>query len=367
MFSLKIINFDKKEYIKMNSDIFFVESPLQFLSALKASVNVSNANNKKVLIYINHRTNQNFENNLLQLENLIDEYKDDWDSIFFIEPKSKILQGKFYFFYFSYVIKNIMNTICENKVENIFIGDYRNYLFLNSAYIFKTENLFILDDGLATPGILKNYTFKEKHLFKQLTLKKRILLALFWLAGLRIKKLNVTFFSFLDLSKKQLLEKGVSHISYDSLFPSNKKQSQQIELNSGFILGSKLIEIGFLSKSCYIKYLEKAIKKYGAINFKYIPHRAELASNYNEIVNALGIELLVPTKPIELYLLDEGRCPEHIVSFYSTALSTLPSIFPDIKYSSIVLNSNDISADDKIKEAISAAYDQFKADVELIY
>jgi hypothetical protein len=78
----------------------------------------------------------------------------------------------------------------------------------------------------------------------------------------------------------------------------------------------------------YIDNLLKIIKKFNK-KVIYIPHRAEVESIRSEIssIDNPLLTVLDVNKPVELYFLENKIAPKHIISYYSTALTTLGLIY----------------------------------------
>lgn len=342
-------------------DVFFVEAPFQVLSAISATKNCSDSSTKKVLVFRNPE--QIDDKNAEQLISIIDDNRYLWDEIIEIKPKYTFLYSKFlYWFFFALTLKKIVRKTPSKSINNLFIGNYKNEFLVRSAGIFKPKNLYILDDGISSVGLEKNYHFNEADFSEATTLQRKILLHLFSLVDLKVPNVPTIIYSFLDL---EIYNKNLSYVKCESLLPNKMKESCLAE-NVGYILGSKFVELGFLTSEIYIAYLKKTLLKYPKVNFVYIPHRAEDKVNYSKVIDELEVGLLQTNLPIEMYLMKLNKLPSVIVSFYSAALVTLPAIFESIQYGSILLGEEDLNIDEKVYHSISSAYKLISQKVELI-
>ena len=96
-----------------------------------------------------------------------------------------------------------------------------------------------------------------------------------------------------------------------------------------YFIGQPFVELGILNFEEYIIIIKKIIFKY-KLPLLYIAHRREESVNLNRI-KALGIEVIIPTLPIEVFLIKLSAYPKAIIGVASTALFSISLIFEEIE------------------------------------
>ena len=259
----------------------FVESPFQLLCAFEA-VNYFNVEGEFFI-----RLNNNDVNNH-QLYNVAKELNIKNINYIFIPQKR----------YFNILIKTIylLKIIKLNSYDYYFIGDYLSNFIKQLIRFMPLKKIVLLDDGVATFKVQKELN------------KNNLPLTLF------------TIFNIRPINNKQL----IIHNSFKALksrYSSAKKKEIDI------FIGGKLINIGLLDSSIYIKILKNTLKDSKGNKILYFPHRGESKKFLNDISNLKNIELVYSELPIELYLLKYQIFPNNIYSIISTVLFSLSIIY----------------------------------------
>lgn len=278
------------------SNLFFVESPLQLISATKARdhFNILNA-----VIYINVKKKGGKNH-----QQLINELDDKWEKIHFLYDR-----GRYHHYFQFFLMLFKLRLKYKGNVENFFYGEYRNTNFAIYESLLSPNESILLDDGSVTITVQKDYIqtkqsmipikgFKRT-LFKQILSKKR-----------RVPHL----FSFFDLNQYLLPEQK-------NYYPVEKENRSTSISNDIYFIGSKLSEADYIDECDELKVLEAVIKEYSSSDLYYIPHRGESTEKISKIED-LGYIIKRLKKPLESFYETTNVMPKELVSYYSTALYT---------------------------------------------
>lgn len=282
--------------MKEKSNLFFVESPLQLISATKAR-DYFKILNAVVYININKKGDQNHQQ-------IINELDDKWGRVHLLHKKGRFQQ---YFQFFLMLFK--LSLKYKNNVERFFYGEYRSTDFAIYESVLSPSESILLDDGAVTIAVQKNYIQKRQHiiLIKGLknTLFKRILTR---------ERTVPNLFSFFDLNQ-YLLPRQVNY------YPV-KSENRIVSLsNDLYFIGGKLSEAGYINEYDELKILEIIIKEYSSSDIYYIPHRGESTEKISKVEH-LGYTIKRLNKPLENFYETTGVMPKKVISYYSTALYT---------------------------------------------
>jgi hypothetical protein len=276
-------------------NLFFVETPLQLISATQArdSLNIYNAS-----VFINVKDKSS--NNHMQI---IDELDNKWDEIHFICKRQRYLKHVLYvMMLFKLFIKY------KNNVERFFYGEYRSLDYAIYESIISPNESILLDDGSITIAIQKNYIQKRKNIFEVKGLKANIFKKI--LSKCRTPNL----FSFFDL-RNNMLPEQINYCCQDI-----NVRSVSI-IDCFYFVGSKLSEAGYMSRNDELSILSVIFKQFKCSDFYYIPHRGESNEKLTEI-EAIGYKLKILNQPLETFYKATAVMPKYIISYYSTALYT---------------------------------------------
>ena len=291
-------------------NLFYVESPLQMLSAISA---VNKFDQYKAILIVDVSHDDRVNNN----EQLLKCIGNEWHQVYIKKPRkgwAKTLKGMG-------LIKDIIN-LCyfslkyRREIDRYFIGEYRSIdMAILNCFIMPKETI-LLDDGTFT------ITAQNHHITNKIPpyingTKYKLFKPL-------LKNLATpNLYSFFDLESS--LQKG--QINYFEL-PRQKKMM----INKGeiFFFGAKFSESKFMSMSDEIGVLSKIVKLFTGYEIFYVPHRDEKKSKINKISD-LGFRIKSLGKPAEIYFDETAEMPEIVLSYYSTVLYTCYIRFNNVK------------------------------------
>jgi hypothetical protein len=273
-------------------NLYIARTPLQLMNATEAR-NRFHSSDTNILFCIYRK---DIDKKLML--NIIDH---KWQEIKWF--KLNIFSRNFYqVLLFTYLKKHAF-------VNNIYIGLYGNII----SHIINTisyEEIIIYDDGNEIIKIAQ--AINDKNLKKSKFIHKII--------GKKTDNkflYKAKFFSLYDLSQF-----GVNYIHND--YREFKKEIQNIKSSKHkiYFIGSNLIP-NYLTKEKFIMYMKKIIEYYKDYDFIYILHRYENKSLFDE----LGIKSVKFENIIEFEFLTQKVIPYKIISFRSTALDTLKTLY----------------------------------------
>lgn len=272
-----------------NRALIIVESPLQFLAAFEA-VNYYNLDSGLIIIRLSNELRN--DNQLIFLKSYLG-FKNFKFICISIRPKSKKISDFFKIAFYSFLLP--IFSLCY---KNIVIGSFKSGFVSLAFWPFNiNSNFIIVDDGTSTLEAKELPRFHDARFFTQ------------------FHQELVGFFPTVDPN------------GFNSI-----KQRLNIEKNRSLdvvFIGSGIAEIGIVSESDYLCMVEKICAKYSAksSNIIYIPHRVESEEKLNKISVLDRVQILKINYPIELLGIVGSLFPEKVVSFYSTALVTMKSIY----------------------------------------
>lgn len=302
-------------------NLFIVESPFQLLSAIEANNYFKDDKNILIIKYSPEKFAKNSNEQLRLLKNYI-----NWENIYEIDNS------------LSYFISNLklllfIKTIEKkfNKVDKIFIGEYRSWYMRQYFNILNPKQCFSLDDGNITIELAKSYipTGKEykfpktfKNIIKNI-INNSFLLLLFY----RVPKNRIDIDLFTCFDMKQFLEKD-RFIEHSFKYLKEKNKIKGILENTVYFFGGNLSEIGSISMEEEIKLLKNIYFYFNNKNIKmiYLPHRRESSKKLEFIKSSFGIELRHSKYPAEIEFTLMKEIPQYLASIVSTALHTVSKI-----------------------------------------
>ena len=290
----------------MNSNYYFVRTPLQYLNAVEASHTDKFKTGEHHLIVLS-----DFHRTLSQIESIIE--TDLWTSIQF--PWKEFSAKK------NNPIFNAINIIKRKRkidkiisliktVDLIFWGN------LNSNWFFylyqKTKStIYLLDDGFVSLNTILNTdlkTIKSTLLSSKIGKIERFILKL----NFSINWDRIVFFTNFNLKANT---KNIKLHEYTFL-------SKQFKINSLdniiYFIGQPLIFQKMMKKEVYVALVDTIIRHYQSRNFEcfYIPHRSTTLDYIPKHWSTKSFN-----KPLECILFDESiEKPMIFASFYSSAL-----------------------------------------------
>lgn len=283
-------------------NLFIIGTPLQLINAIEA---INHFNLKNNILVIVHRS---LEANKIQMEEIKGLHK--WEEIIDIEYSKH---------------SSLLNYV--KLVKHLKVYRYK-YIFISKLEIVPKmliantikDKVFLLDDGGLTVTIYEKFikTNKiNKYDFKELR---------FLLFGLKIKiRDKINLFTYFDLPSVN----GIEVIKNNLLHLKNKIMDvKKTDDNTIYFLGQPISAL--IDDVDYRNSLKSIIKKYNK-KLIYIPHRGETKEKIEYLSKLDNSSFCVKDvgMPIELFFLNNNIYPQHVLSYYSTALTTLNTIYDD--------------------------------------
>lgn len=325
-------------------NIYFVESPLQLISAIDAMKNFPGDD----YLFVKYATKESKRNNA-QLDGLICD--DDWRSVVRIPFFSNrvILHLSLFLFaiYLFYKFKR--------KKNRVFIGEFRSFYFNIFSRVISPAEQILLDDGSSVIALQK-LVFKEGICFEEyLENGCGIFLKLYSFYKF-IFRFKVTDFSPPNLYSIFNLDDFLhpSQLNYkESVNKINKNKNDEI-----YFFGAKYSESGILDFHCEITLLKKVFLnlKLKSKNVYYITHREDSNVKVNEILK-IGYKILNLDVPSEVYFENEGEHPKLIAGFWTTVLYSASSryIFDEV----ITFDISAYIKDEKLLRNVKSIYEEY--------
>lgn len=294
-------------------NLFYIESPLQMLSAISAC---NKFNKYKSILIINLSCGDRVNNDTQILELIGDEWSEVYIQRSTVSTVVNLLGLMKFLIVFGFRFKG--------KIDRYFIGEFRSLDMAILKSVILPKETILLDDGAFTITAqnyyIKNgispYEKSKKYKVLKCFLKRKFIPNLY------------TFFKF-DVS---LLPGQINYFE----FPVRK------EINTNkkhvFFFGSKLSESQNMILADEIEVLSKVIKIFSDYIVFYIPHRDESQDKLN-LISKLGFHLKILGKPAEIYFEEVDVMPEIVVSCYSTVLYTCYLKFLNVQLYSIDIES----------------------------
>lgn len=296
------------------NNLYFIESPLQLLSAIESKKEFDGKN--YLFVNANRKTRKN---NYDQIKSLIG--NDEWKGVYFFNNfDSKLTSHLYYFLFAIKIFFKFRFSECRT-----FNGDFRNYYFNIFTHVLNPHLEILLDDGAVTLTIQNKY-FKNGINFESYLRKKSdnfIKVYNFYKYVFKIKNRDnrpPDLYTLFDLEKS--LFRGQRNYRKKS-----SKLKKEFDDTSIFF-GSHYSESSIISEENEIKLLVKVfdVFKENDKQFLYIPHREESKKKI-KLIRDIGYEVLTINKPAEVYFYLLEKSPHVIVGFYTTALYSLNTLF----------------------------------------
>lgn len=222
------------------------------------------------------------------------------------------------------VIEWIAKTIPQ-RLEYVFMGDYRPRLFLHITNLLNPSKIVVLDDGSIVPEIADyrvNYlnptysnTEISKHRAKQglvsFPSRKLLLNEPEALEFFTIYRLKVPL---QDRIRRNL-------VARDTLDIAQTTREKQV-----WLIGTNHVEEGITSHGRYIGHLQKILQHYRGTPVIYYAHRREDATKLCEISKLLKIEIRKAEEGVEAEILVGRKLPTRIATIVSTVTDTIGDI-----------------------------------------
>lgn len=296
-------------------NVYIIQSPLQFISAIEASYYYKNDSNILIIRYANEEVT-NF-----QIDAILELYK-SWSKVFVVPShKYNLVTG----IKTISLIKKILRKL--GKPARIFIGDYRSWY---TPYLLRAKfanQYYLMDDGNSTIDIQSNYLSKRKLYFGD-GIKGIVKSTIFYFVSRRFsgEKFNVNIFTSFNLEP---VFDGQTVIGHDFEYLRWISVDKKFDETSIYFFGAPISELKLLPIDREIEILGRIRDFYKDRNIKiiYIPHRRESSDKLKIIKGALQVKVVYFKHCAEIELVLSKVIPFGIASFYSTTLHTLPKIF----------------------------------------
>lgn len=291
-------------------NIYFVASPLQLISAL----DIAKVKENNVFFIA-----KGSERNYFQINKLLE--SNDISSYIIIYLKE--FKISFFRYIYTFFLANLWRFKSSSKIENVYVGDFRNYMFNLLAFSLSDHKYILLDDGLATINVQLNYFSKGKGFSEYFNSNKYKFTNMFFLLDNRIKSTIPDLYSYLCMD-------SMLHSSQVNYAQKRKSGIVKKVTSDLYFLGSKYSEAGVLSLEYEIYALKfvflKESKKHK--NIYYIPHRDDSKLKIKKI-KSIGFIIKDFNLPIEIIFNDLDKIPCAITGFYSTALFNLKCYYEE--------------------------------------
>lgn len=302
----------------MKNSVLLVESPFQLLCANEA---IKHFKLDSSIIYIRYsliKSNDEQINKLLEILSPVASIKKN-----FIRVSNKRVSD-----YYKIIYNYTLFFFKRKSVSKLFVGNLESSFFKSIYSHYDRDRIVLLDDGAKTLTIQKEFSQDYYYdLFTIYRLKS-------------IDKQNI-FFNDFGWIKKQIKEK--------------------YENDNILFLGSKLNESGIISEEYYLELLKKISNYFVNKSILYIPHRGEEPNKLKKISMMENVTVKELKYPVELYGLYEEAIPKTVVSFYSTALYTMQTMY-NLKAISFMFEYDN----SKYKDAIDNVYNYYKREMDVV-
>ena len=288
----------------MKYNIFIVAGPLHIMNAIEAVEHFKTQNNILIILYTDNQKQLNQMKKLLKFI--------DWHRIEYIPLPQKSIDK----IIFSKNIYHSLKFIEKNKIDKLFVGEYRSDHVNHIVNSLINGEVYLLDDGLAQ----LNYHKEINQQPYKVKVRRLIYKFLFY----KLKGIKYTFFTIFDIPNEKIIRNNYS-------FFKKYIGSKEIE-NSIYFIGQPLVDLAIMSKENYKKELIKIIDFYKGRKFIYILHRREEIENIKNLSLELNFEYKEFDNLIELEMINSKIVPSHFATFYSTAIVTLPSFILEVEY-----------------------------------
>lgn len=317
-------------------NVFFIDSPLQLLSATSARRKFGGRS--ILIVYLGGREKKNNNNQIL------DSLDEGWDLVFYLKKENNylLLANTFFLKVLPLAFKY------RGEVNKYFFGEYRNVDMVIFGEILKPKDKVLLDDGSFTITAQKKYIKNKTYPYKNSKKSK-----IFFLGCRKYHAPNL--YSFFDL--EQYLVAG--QVNY---FEPRVKKNISIDNGVVYFFGSKFTENNSIKSIDEIKILSKVIEVYENFEAFYIPHRDESEEKINKI-KVLGYKVKYLGGAAETYFDKTEVMPEIVVSYYSTVLYSCFIRFKNVCVKTINVERYLLKEHDKINaKEIYEYYDELGLD-----
>lgn len=308
---------EKRTRIK-SKGFFFVRTTLQYLCACEGCVYFKEKYEDVELVVLNSHLSL-----INQIKRIIDDNM--WDNVVYeriyrFTNKNKLLVVIGEILQLISIKLLLVRYLFKIKQDDfVFIGNLNEVCLQWLLEKSISKNKIILDDGLATLGIVESIRNNGYILRCEVGMLPFIYSILFYKNKIDVK--SYVFFTFLngiDCSPAKYIYNNLSWMK--ETFKRDNYENKKIVL----FVGQPLVRLGIISTNDYVQVIN-SIKNYYENNeyeFQYCFHKSEDLSVLPEGLNLKNYEY-----SIEVELLKSFFLPEIIISFSSTAIVTIKLLF----------------------------------------
>jgi len=297
------------------SAYFLVLTPLQYLFALEAKQQWGHKTSKAHLLIIT-----NHPPILEQLNQIIDE--GEWSSVGYLPVKKPFQRAlsKFNFLVELWRRRVFVDRALRKvtRKDLLFIGNIHDKVIRYVLSRLRDNPVVVLDDGLATVSYFHSLNRESRN---KSNLRESF--AWFILPSAPLKKNRLTFFTIY----RGLPSKDLKMVSNRLTFVKRRCLRNAYDTNREVqFIGQPFCELAIMDRSDYIQVIDQvrrwALSK--QLEFVYYAHRTE-------DIRGLPASWLVVCgdRPFELILMASETLPHSIVSFCSSVLPNIKSLFED--------------------------------------
>lgn len=257
---------------------------------------------------------------------------------------------------------SLRKLVCQLAIagpyQQVFIGEPYSFFYRSLAEtIGLSNNIVYLDDGFSTLELLKNKSTTIKPRFAKV---KSIISGAFNLTP-NFEISDKFFSAFPDAFSGQATFNliGVNRYSWIRTQIGHSMHALETQ-NTIFILGENLCESNLVSKNTYRKIIEKAASLFKNNKIAYIPHRRESFKKVVRLCDDLGMKRLSMETGVEAGFYIAGITPSKVISLQSTALATLPIIYPKSQIYVLTLFENAV-ANESLRISIDIKHSYLKS------
>ncbi|HHB95191.1 MAG TPA: hypothetical protein ENK88_08600 [Campylobacterales bacterium] len=311
-------------------NVFIVAGPLHIMNSIEAIEYFKTKNNILLILYTDNKKQLNQMKKLLKFI--------DWHRIEYIPLPQKSIDK----IIFSKNIYHSLKFIKKNKIDKLFVGEYRSDHVNHIVNSLKDEEVYLLDDGLA------QIDYHKEMAWQPYRVKVRRLIYSFLLY--KLNRIKYTFFTVFDIDNEKVIK---NNYSFFKRYIDKKDITQSV-----YFIGQPLVELGIMSEDNYKNELTKIISFYGKKKFVYILHRRQDEKYIRKLSIKLKFEYREFENMIELEMINSKTVPSDFATFYSTAIVTLPQFIEESKYR--VFRSQNRCFNKKFIDKILTSYKEFE-------
>ncbi len=341
----------------MAVNLFLVESPFQALCALEFSL-LHPEDNHNILCRLSGDAARSRNNK--QLLDIVQH--GNWnEKIDFVAPVG--LKGLSSHLAVSGLMKKLKKRY-EREVDCLLIGEFRARWMHQARLAIKPNETWLIDDGAASRRAIEIMRDRLRFLPEEVLtcnglLKHFIFLCVYRSYELYLSKLEdqpLSVFSVF-LSRSEVGNYVINGVPVEyrrNTFREVKKYfaSKQSKDCEGFIpevyyYGSKYSEAGIISSDYELRFLQQVKRYYEArgLTVRYFPHRDESVKKLKNVERLFPGKVMHDVPPAEIYLLTASNKPKGIAAAYSSLLTSLSVIFPELPKTSFMLAESEVAGE----------------------